>query len=83
MKHAVLSPRYNCSRYTSAQNSDATLQLIALVRSALPQTDEATKEWLLLKDILPRFVDIARKFEPTVQFVPRYVLTEIVVIAKQ
>lgn len=58
-------------RYMSAQNGDATLQLIVLVKPALPQTHAATKEWLLLKDVLPRFVDIAKQFESSVQFVPK------------
>lgn len=60
------------TRYSSAQNGDATLQLIALVRSELP-TDEAFKEWALLKETSVRFVELVRPIEPAVQFVPKLV----------
>lgn len=53
------------------QTAETTLELTVLVKPERHEEDEA-KQWLLLKNVLPRFADIAKDIDPAVQFAPKY-----------
>lgn len=59
-------------RYTSAQQiAETTLDLVVLVKPEPYEEESEHKEWLLLKDVLPRFADIAKDVSRPIQFAPK------------